>query len=109
LIVRWDGKHWIVLPSPNVGTYDILLGVDIVTRNDAWAIGYSLLPNFVYILMHWDGTGWSLVNGPTANGSVLNSLKGFKRRDDTDEAWAVGYKDFGLTSSSFTLHFDGTA
>ena len=109
LIVRWNGNRWIVLPSPNVGTYDVLYGVYIVTRNDAWAVGYSLLPDYVYTLMHWDGTSWSLVNGPPANSSALLSVKAFRRHDKTDEVWAVGYKDFnGSTASTFTLHYDGT-
>src|SRR5439155_15535056 len=81
-----------------------------ISHNDAWAVGYSLSLDIgdVYILMHWDGTSWSLVNGPPANSSVLLSVKAFA----TDDVWAVGYKDFDInqnTSSTFTLHWDGTA
>ena len=64
-------------------------------------------PNFVYILMHWDGTIWSVVNGPPVNSSALSSVKAFA----TDDVWAVGYKDYDNThgtSATFTLHWDGT-
>ena len=48
------------------------------------------------------------MNGPPANGSALFSLKAFA----TNDVWAVGYKDYDYnqnTSSTFTLHWDGTA
>jgi hypothetical protein len=109
LVEHWNGQRWVVVPSPSLGTYDKLLAVSIVSRNDAWAVGSSLtLGNGnVYILMHWDGTSWSLVNGPPANSSALLSVKAFA----TDDVWAVGYKDYDsypFTSSTFTLHWDGT-
>jgi hypothetical protein len=90
LVEHWNGQRWVVVPSPKVGTYDWLYAVCIISRNDAWAVGYSLSLGIgdVYILMHWDGTSWSLVNGPPANSSVLLSVKAFA----TDDVWAVGYK-----------------
>jgi hypothetical protein len=97
----------VMVPSPSLGTYDVLYAVCAISHNDAWAVGNSILPNDVYILMHWDGTSWSLVNGPPAKSSVLVSVKAFA----TDDVWAVGYKDYDynqFTSSTFTLHWDGT-
>jgi hypothetical protein len=106
LVEHWNGQRWVAVPSPNLGTYDQLHAVCIISRNDAWAVGYSI--PYVYILMHWDGTSWSLVNGPPANASVLLSVKAFA----TNDVWAVGYKDLDYnqnTASTFTLHWDGTA
>jgi hypothetical protein len=110
LVEHWNGQRWVVVPSPHVGTYDSLYAVSIISRNDAWAVGYTLTLGIgdVYILMHWDGTSWSLVNGPPANSSVLLSVKAFA----TDDVWAVGYKGYDInqnTASTFTLHWDGTA
>ena len=105
LAEHWNGRRWAVVPSPNVGTYNELNSVCVISHNDAWAVGNSF-PDGVYILMHWDGTSWSLVDAPPANGSALSSLKAFA----TDDVWAVGEKDFDVnqnTGSTFTLHWDG--
>jgi len=106
LVEHWNGRRWVAVPSPNGGTYSGLQAVCVVSRNDAWAVGFSI--PYVYILMHWDGISWSLVNGPPANSSALFSLKAFA----TDDVWAVGWKDYDgnqFTASTFTLHWDGTA
>jgi hypothetical protein len=105
LVLHWNGRRWVVVPSPNVGTYDTLQAVSIISHNDAWAVGSSI-PD-VYILMHWDGTIWSVVNGPPVNSSALLSIKAFA----TDDVWAVGWKDYDNTHGTFstlTLHWDGT-
>jgi hypothetical protein len=108
-VEHWNGRQWVAVPSPNVATYNELDAVCVISHKDAWAVGYSIVPGpSAYILMHWDGTSWSLVEGPPADGSVLSSLKAFA----TDDVWAVGYKDFDYnqnTASTFTLHWDGTA
>jgi hypothetical protein len=106
LVEHWNGQRWVVVPSPSTGGYETLHAVCAISHNDAWAVGDGISINS-YILMHWDGTTWSLVNGPPANSSVLLSVKAFA----TDDVWAVGYKDynsFPVTSSTFTLHWDGT-
>jgi hypothetical protein len=110
---HWNGQQWVAVPSPNLGTYNQLSAVCVISHNDAWAVGYSIVPGpSSYILMHWDGTSWSLVKGPptkgTGGGSSLSSLKAFA----TDDVWAVGSKDFDYnksTASTFTIHWDGTA
>ena len=103
-VEHWNGRRWLVVPSPSIGTYDKLKAVCVISHNDAWAVGDSISGS--YILIHWDGTSWSLGNGPPANSSGLSSVKAFA----TDDVWAVGWKDSdGFTSSTFTLHWDGTA
>jgi hypothetical protein len=105
LTEHWNGQRWTAVHSPSIGTYDTLSAVCIISHNDAWAVGNSS-PDDVYILMHWDGTSWSLVKGPPANGSALSSLKAFA----TDDVWAVGLKDAGggcFCSTTFTVHWDG--
>ena len=107
LIEHWNGSRWLVVPSPSIGTYDLLYGVEVVSRNDAWAVGSSDAVVDTYILMHWDGTSWSLVDGPPVSKSLLRSVKAFSSND----VWAVGSKEIdnnANTSSTLTLHWDGT-
>ena len=113
-VEHWNGQQWVTFPSPNPSTYyNQLSAVCVISHNDAWAVGFSigLDTGDSYILMHWDGTSWSLVKGPPAKGTAdvrsLSSLKAFA----TDDVWAVGSKDFDYnqnTSSTFTIHWDGT-
>jgi len=106
LVEHWNGSRWIVFPSPKVGTYDLLTGVAVVSRDDVWAVGYSISPTVRYILMHWDGAAWSLVNGPVVSAGALSAVKAFAAND----VWAVGTEGyFQNTSSTLTLHWDGTA
>src|SRR5438874_492276 len=108
-VEHWNGRRWIVVPSPNISTYyNELDAVCIISQNDAWGVGYSISLDVgdVYILMHWDGTSWSVVKGPPADGTALSSLKAFA----SDDVWAVGSKlNSDQTKSTFTLHWDGTA
>ncbi|MBA3833313.1 MAG: hypothetical protein H0X34_15760 [Chthoniobacterales bacterium] len=107
LVEHWDGTRWVEVPSPSIGTYDQLVGVSAVSSNDVWAVGYSISPNNAYILMHWNGTAWSLVEGPPVRDGVLSGVKALASED----IWAVGYKDYNAnnnTASTFTLHWDGT-
>ena len=107
LIEHWNGSRWLVVPSPNIGNYDQLYGVEVVSRNDAWAVGSSGTAVQTYILMQWNGTSWSLVDGPPVSNSSLSSVKALS----TNDVWAVGSKDIdnnANTSSTFTLHWDGT-
>lgn len=108
LVEHWDGTTWKAVPSPNIGTYDELNGVSIVSNDDIWAVGASGPIAGDYILMHWDGNAWSLVSGPVANSATLLGVKAFA----TDNVWAVGYKDFvynNNTASTFIIHWDGAS
>jgi len=106
LVEHWTGNRWVVVTTPNVGTYDQLTGVAVLSRDDAWAVGYSISPTVRYILMHWDGATWSLVNGPAVNAGALSAIKAFGPVD----IWAVGTEGFaGNTPTTLTLHWDGTA
>jgi hypothetical protein len=103
LVERWNGQRWLMVPTPSVGTYDLLTAICAILHDDAWAVGYSI--PYLYTLMHWDGRSWAVVNGSPANLSILNSVKAFA----CDDVWAVGEKDVHQgTSSTFTLHWDGT-
>src|SRR5206468_369883 len=39
LVEHWNGRRWVAVPSPSVGTHDTLYAVCVISRNDAWAVG----------------------------------------------------------------------
>jgi hypothetical protein len=48
LIERWDGSHWRIVQSPNVGaSSNTLTGVDAIARNQVWAVGYRSTAHIV--------------------------------------------------------------
>ena len=41
LVEHWDGMHWGIVPSPNVGSdNNLFLDVVAISSNDVWAVGY---------------------------------------------------------------------
>jgi hypothetical protein len=74
LIEHYDGTSWSVVPSPNVGPdsqyqSNRLLGITAVSSTDIWAFGSyfaaSGSENQMTLVLHWDGTSWSLVPSPS--------------------------------------------
>src|SRR5204863_8090882 len=94
LTLHWDGQAWTRIPSPNVGTFNdcsALLGVDAVSSNDVWAVGYvdTTAPGTLTLIEHWDGAQWSIVPSPSVSNSTqqLNSVSAISSND----VWAVGF------------------
>ncbi len=76
LVEHWDGTRWKVVPSPNVGGNNSqtisneLRGVIAVSANDVWAFGDTDAfgpEQITNLVMHWDGTKWSIVPTPDPN------------------------------------------
>jgi hypothetical protein len=98
LTLHWDGSEWSVVPSPNSGhENNLLAGVSARAADDAWAVGYSIFTipagedieyHFRALLMHWDGTAWSLFDSAAPNDEG-NSRYGVDTLPD-GEAWVVG-------------------
>jgi hypothetical protein len=82
---------WTVVQSPNAtpGNNE-LQAVASVSANDVWAVGTSenTLGNDQTLILHWDGTAWSIVASPTT-GMVEGNLLGVTAISTTD-VWAVG-------------------
>src|SRR6266581_6951251 len=102
---------WSVVQSPNAtpGNNE-LHAVASVSANDVWAVGTSenTLGNDQTLILHWDGTAWSIVASPTT-GIVEGNLLGVAAVA-TNDVWAVG--NASNASGAFqtlTLHWDGTA
>jgi hypothetical protein len=114
-IMHWDGIQWSIVPAPT-GTSEscFLYGIDAVNSSDIWAVGYcenTGTPRFQTLVLHWDGTQWSLVPSPSP-GEGLTNLSDVEVVTPTD-VWAVGmYEDLsGIEPDSYQtliVHWDGS-
>src|SRR5205085_10280583 len=113
LTLHWDGQAWTRVPSPNIGTvYDgnVLLGIDAVSSNDVWAVGYvdTDAPGTLTLIEHWNGSQWSIVPSPSVpnTDNKLESVSAIS----TNDVWAVGYYleviGDGGWERTLTLHWD---
>src|SRR3989441_3804921 len=82
---------WSVVQSPNAtpGNNE-LHAMTSISANDVWAVGTSenTLGNSQTLILHWDGTAWSIVPSPTT-GRVEGNLLGVAAVS-TNDVWAVG-------------------
>ena len=109
MITHWDGSSWRDVPSPGrLGAYSELNGIDAVSADDMWAVGYS---RQAALIEHWDGTSWSIVPSQI-QGSVTSGLDAVSF-DAPDDGWAVGSSEKQRPRPNSTvqrpllLHWDG--
>jgi len=107
LIERWDGTAWKLVESPNAGTNtNTLTGVDALTNNLAYAVGYYRAGQVRNSLIErWDGTSWNVLPNPNigGSGSALLDVAAISAND----IWAVGYKTFSNKGAEpLVLHYD---
>ena len=120
LAEHWDGQKWTVVPSPNPGsppscansnTGNMLNAVAAVASNNVWAVGFKFSCTAAVLsplIIHWDGTRWSVVNSPpllTNDNSALNGIFAFSATNIV----AVEYQP-AANGAVRTLveHWDGT-
>jgi hypothetical protein len=112
LIERWNGSGWAIITAPNVGTDDnTLFSVEAISATDAWAVGYYVNEFGVgqTLILHFDGTAWSIVPSPNAGQLLDNQLNSIEAVSATD-VWATGYYyNEDAVARTLTLHWDGTA
>ena len=95
LTVRWNGKSWRHVSSPDApgaGPFSQLDGVAVTSATNAWAVGSALRTNptrGVIVLLHWNGRSWR-----TARGASLGNVQAPELVAVTAvsarTAWAVG-------------------
>jgi hypothetical protein len=111
LILHWDGARWSVVANPTQQTGDALYGVAAASANEAWAVGripggyHHGGPPDATLVLHWDGTAWSVVASPNA-GTGDNILYGVAA--SAAGAWAVGEFDDGSLNKTLVERWDGT-
>ena len=101
IIVRWNGLAWgaVTYPSSTKGLRSIFM----LSPTDGWAVGYAPTTGGQATTIHWDGSQWTSVPGPTVGGgSYLNSIF---MASPTD-GWAVGL-DTTAPGKSLIVHWDG--
>ncbi|MBV8357616.1 MAG: hypothetical protein JO189_06725 [Deltaproteobacteria bacterium] len=111
LIEHFDGREWLVVPSPNPGRLqNILFGVAAISDNDVWAVGEAQDTNGCWqtLTEHWDGSSWSVVPAvnPGRTGNQLYAVKAIT----SDDVYAVGQRaDNGFPNKALIEHWNGTA
>ncbi|WP_445398100.1 hypothetical protein ACSMX9_27860 [Streptomyces sp. LE64] len=114
---RWDGRSWrtATAPVPAQTMTAGFLSVDVRGAGDAWAAGWSAVPDPEYMvkavgeLQHWDGRRWTpaalpdVGEGPGGNWS-LSGVAALAH----DDVWAVGEAFNDAWSRPVLLHYDGT-
>jgi hypothetical protein len=105
LVEHWDGTSWKVVASPNVGGNNSttisngLRGVVAVSANDVWAFGDTDAfgpEQITNLVMHWDGTKWSIVPSPDPNPrhlQIVDDVIDGGTVDPQGNLWLVGVAD----------------
>jgi hypothetical protein len=111
--LHYDGTAWHVVPmptAPQTPAFPVftLTSVVAVGPSDAWAVGQvSTGAPVETLVMHWNGTAWSVVTAPTPG--LFPTVRGVAARAAND-VWAVG--DIATDEQTpryrtFTLHWNG--
>ena len=111
LIEHWDGTSWAIVNSPNTSiTRDnFLVGVTCTSASDCWAVGYYLASSALQnLVMHWDGTAWSIVSAPSTSPTQRNLLLGVTCASASN-CWAVGSYFNGGAYQTLIERWDGTS
>ena len=121
LIEHYDGTSWSVVPSPNVGPdsqyqSNKLYGVTAVSPTDIWAFGSYFAAsgngNQMTLVLHWDGTSWSLNPSPSPEpGNFLDDILFSGVSTAPGNVWIVGSEDPAAegkpVTATFVLHTTG--
>jgi hypothetical protein len=89
LIEHWDGTAWRMVEAPPVpGAAAHLSGVTALASTDAWAVGERQTEGFIAhtLVMHWDGTAWSIIQAPSPDDGALGTVTAISPRT----IWAAG-------------------
>lgn len=114
LAEHWNGTQWSIITSPNpggdAGAPHYLYAVAAVSTTDVWAVGSDLNASneTQTLILHWDGTSWSVVQSPDAS-SIDNYLFGVAAVS-ANNIWAVGdYTTPGILEQTLVEHWNGTS
>jgi hypothetical protein len=112
LTMRYDGKFWSVVPSPNVASENYLNAVATSAYNNAWAVGYALDSSGLErpLIMRFTGASWKVVElpgdpmSPAPLSARLNGVTAFGE----GQVMAVGHYAYGMSAPQpLALYFDG--
>jgi hypothetical protein len=110
LAVHWDGSSWTKVSTPTPDTNAVLTGVDGLSSDNVWAVGYNgpgpgiRGSDYTPLVEHWDGTSWSVQSVPDPDGGgQLTAISA----TSPDDVWAVGNSD--SSQSTLIEHWDGSS
>lgn len=96
IIAHWDGTEITRMDS---GVTETLFGVWGSSPTDVWAVGGDAQGMAqTDIILHYDGSAWTLVPDPAPEGASLFKVWG----SAADDVWIVGQR-------GVSLHYDGAA
>src|SRR5438105_728723 len=85
LAMHWDGTAWQQVPTPSIGNWNMLRGVAVLSKTDAWAVGFT--HDYTTLIEHWDGSAWTIVDSPVVK---LNAPLYGITAVTADDVWAAG-------------------
>lgn len=110
LVERWDGTRWTVESTQHPGSDIVaeLAGVSCMTRDDCWAVGFSVASpqtRVAALVEHWNGARWGLADAPSPEGTYLSRVACAA----ANHCFAVGTKLTGPSAinSPFIERWDG--
>jgi hypothetical protein len=93
IIMHWNGTEWSIVPGPGVDVnVNVLTGVSARAANDVWAVGWtstSITSDYSTsetLIIHWNGTKWSVVENPAAVTGRLYAVDALS----ASNVWAAG-------------------
>jgi hypothetical protein len=107
LAEHYDGLHWTIVSTPNLGlSHNELDGVTALSPTNVWAVGFAFLGTVDRPLVeHFDGRHWSVVGTP-ASGALHETLAAVAAAGPHDVV-AVGTAYFGAADRTLVLQWDG--
>jgi hypothetical protein len=65
-VLRWNGRRWAQLPSPESASSLQLYGTAVVSAKNAWVVGSSTpaVGPTQSLVLHWDGAHWTQIPSP---------------------------------------------
>jgi hypothetical protein len=65
-VLRWNGKRWTELPTPEPAADLQLYGTSVVSANEVWAVGNNTpgIGAAGTLVLRWDGARWTQVPSP---------------------------------------------
>lgn len=103
LILRWNGRSWRRIRSPDPAPRSAFAAVAATSADSAWAVGSDgpgSGPGRRSLIARWNGTTWKQVSSPSpARQSILLGVAAISARN----AWAVGEAG----NNVLILHWNG--
>jgi len=114
LIEHFDGTGWTVVPSPNMGPHSIyqsnrLFGLTANSSSDIWAFGSYFAADGsghqLTLLLHWDGTSWTIIPSPEpTNGVFPSDLLFAGVTPSPGNVWIFGAEDVPPHEATLAIH-----